>query len=514
MNITLFAMITLIELGAVFWVGAQFWQLFVLQATVEDAAPEARSISRQAQQRFERLFSAGTLLVLLLANTGVLVGQALSISSSTGGGFDPGTLIKLATTGRSGTFWLLLEAMLLLAFFIALYQLFTQKNRPQPISTALSWVNLLLGLALFLVMSLSSQTADVRSNLVVFAIPVDWLHLLGAALWVGGLLYVATSYLPILQRLPLQERARSLVMILPYFTPWVIVGIVILAVTGPFSAALHFYSPQQLLNTAYGRALAVKTLLVIGLLLLSAIYLFVLLPRLKKETGKYAYSVQRQQALQAAMPEAEPVTKEPVTKMKQVQPPDNIVGEQSVQSEQTTQQKRRVNALSHQVKLREERLAKRTRELSGVLRWGALLGVGILICVGLMNALSGTLSPTSGVQQPISRPGPFKATTQTTDGKFTAKLTVTPNTFGTNVFTVTVIDNSTGQPATNVHVTLFTNMLDMDMGTDTVPLQPVGKGNFSSPGDLAMAGNWAIRIQIRTPDNALHEANVKLYTPF
>lgn len=508
MNITLFAMITLVELGAVFWVGAQFWQLFVLQAAAEDAPPQAHSLTRQAQQRFERLFAAGTLLVMLLAHIGVLVGQALSISSSTGGGFDPATLVRLATTGRSGTFWLLLAALLLLAFLIALYQLFTQKDRSQPVSTALAWVNLLLGLALFLVMSLSSQTADVRSNLVVFAIPVDWLHLLGAALWVGGLLYIATSYLPILQRLPLQERARSLVAILPYYTPWLIVGIVILAVTGPFSAALHFYSPQQLLNTAYGRALAVKTLLVIGLLLLSATYLFVLLPRLKKETSKYTYALQRLQAMQTTAPEAETVTKEPVTKMKSAPAADNTV------AEPTTQEKGRVNALSHQLKLREERVAKRTRELSGVLRWGAVLGVGVMICVGLMNVLSGTLSPTSGIQQPISKPGPFKATAQTTDGKFTAKLTVNPNTFGTNVFTVTVIDNSTGQPTTNVHVTLFTDMLDMDMGTDTVPLQPDGKGNFSAPGDLAMAGDWAIRIQIRTPDNALHEATIKLYTPF
>ena len=40
MNIIAFAMITLVELGAIFWVGAQFWQLFVLQPVTEDASPE------------------------------------------------------------------------------------------------------------------------------------------------------------------------------------------------------------------------------------------------------------------------------------------------------------------------------------------------------------------------------------------------------------------------------------------------------------------------------------------
>jgi copper transport protein len=501
MNITAFAMITLVELGAIFWVGAQFWQLFVLQSVAEDASPEMRSIASTIQQRFERVFSAGTLLVLLLANIGVLVARALSISGASGGAFDPGTLVKLATTGRSGSFWILLEAILLLAFFIALYLLLSRpQRRSRAINTVLAWVNLLLGLALFLAMSLSSQTADVRSNLVVFAIPVDWLHLVASALWVGGLMYIVTSYLPVLRRLSLQERARSLATILPYDTPWVIVGIIILAVTGLASVQIHFYSSQQLFGTAYGRTLVVKMLLTIGLVFLSAFSIFSLLPRLKKETGKYGHALQRLQAIEA--------TPEPVTNMKRAQPANDAADGRSA-----TEQGR-AGTLRHQVKLREERLTGRTGQLSNFLRWGALLGIGIIVCSGLMNVLSGTLAPPAAAQQPTSKPGPFNKTVQTADGKFTVTLNVNPNTFGTNVFTVTVIDNSTNQPATNVKVTLFTNMLDMDMGTDTIPLQPDGKGHFSAPGELEMAGNWAIRIQIRTSDNRPHEAVVKLYTPF
>ena len=54
----------------------------------------------------------------------------------------------------------------------------------------------------------------------------------------------------------------------------------------------------------------------------------------------------------------------------------------------------------------------------------------------------------------------------------------------------------------------------MDMGTDTINLQADGNGHFSGSGDLTMPGNWGIRIQIRTPDANLHEASVKLVTPF
>jgi len=77
-----------------------------------------------------------------------------------------------------------------------------------------------------------------------------------------------------------------------------------------------------------------------------------------------------------------------------------------------------------------------------------------------------------------------------------------------------VVDNSTGKADTNIGVSLYTTMLDMDMGTDTVNLLPDGKGHFSASGDLAMAGDWEIRIQIRTPDNTLHDAKVHLVTPF
>jgi hypothetical protein len=116
--------------------------------------------------------------------------------------------------------------------------------------------------------------------------------------------------------------------------------------------------------------------------------------------------------------------------------------------------------------------------------------------------------PTTGTTQA------FNTSVRTTDNKFTVQLNVNPNRFGTNIFTVTVIDNSTHKPTTDVGVSLYTTMLDMDMGTDTVNLRPDGKGHFSSPGDLSMSGHWGIRIQIRTPDDTLHEATVHLFTPF
>jgi copper transport protein len=153
-----------------------------------------------------------------------------------------------------------------------------------------------------------------------------------------------------------------------------------------------------------------------------------------------------------------------------------------------------------------------------VLRWEPLLGVGVLVCVGLMNVFGGTIPATGATQQQQSttttQSKPFDATVKTSDNKFLVTLDVNPNRFGTNVFTVTVVDSKTNKATTNVGVALYTTMIDLDMGTQNVKLLPDGKGHFSASGDLTMAGDWQIRIQIRTSDNTLHEAIVKLLTPF
>src|SRR5260221_9965100 len=72
-------MITLVELGAVFWVGASLWQLFVLRPSAEDHA-QLEEANRQVQQRYAWRFALPTLLVVLLANIRVLVWQAIAVT--------------------------------------------------------------------------------------------------------------------------------------------------------------------------------------------------------------------------------------------------------------------------------------------------------------------------------------------------------------------------------------------------------------------------------------------------
>ncbi len=490
-------MITLVELGAVFWVGASLWQLFVLGPSAEDHA-EVGEANRQVQRCFERRFALPTLLVLLLANFGVLVGQAITITGGNwGSAFAPALLGSLVTSGRFGAFWLMRVIVILLAMRLALYPWQVYRSRrslPRLANTILLWANLVLGLALFIAITMSSHASTVSANVLIDALLADWLHLLAAALWVGGMLYIATSYLPVQRKLPIPERARSLVTVLPYYSPWAIAGVVILAVTGPFSATVHLTSWEQLLSTAYGRALVVKVLLVGVLLLTSAIHVFLLQPRLRKAYLKYAYAAARLEAHQRV-------------------PAVVAVPSDSEAAEAPPIPRR----LAQEVKLREARLTRQSHRLTRILSLEPFLGVAVLVCVGLMNVFAGTLSPVAAAQPQQQTTGAataFTTSVRTSDNEFTVTLDVTPNRTGTNVFRMSVAETKTGAPVTNVGVSLYASSLDMDMGTESVNLQPDGKGHFSATGDLLMGGDWQIRIQLRTPNNRLHEAIVKLLTPY
>src|SRR5205807_2469905 len=116
------------------------------------------------------------------------------------------------------------------------------------------------------------------------------------------------------------------------------------------------------------------------------------------------------------------------------------------------EQDRTTKLIAQQVKLREGRLARSTQRLMQVLRWEPLLGVGVLVCVGLMNVFGGTIPAASTTQQqqppPTTQSKPFEATVKTSDNKFLVTLNVNPNRFGTNVFTVTVVDSKTNKATT------------------------------------------------------------------
>ncbi len=482
---TLFSliMITLVDLGAIFWVGAQFWRVFVIsELQSEDQSKQA--IFQQMERRFDRRFSGLVLLLILLANIGVLIGQALMLTNGQWGqAFAPSLLISLVAHGQFATFWVMRQVVVLLALLLMGITLVIKLPKRWAMAS-MSWGNFILGLALLVALTLSGHAAATNSDVRVYAVLADFLHLVAVALWVGGMIYIAVVYLPVLKSKSWQQQAASLLTTLPGYSPLAITGVVLMALSGPFNAATRLLSWDQLFSTAYGRTLLIKIVLVGAMLVTSAIHVLLLRPRLAKDWRTY-----------------QKASEEPAESSEEEKPadPTPIAGTQ--------------------MKELEERIAQQTRRLSAILRWEPAIGVAVLLCTGLLAVFSGTLLPVETSQtasQPQRAPSkPLNTTVETTDQQFQVMIKINPNHFGTNVFLATVLDSKgNAVPTSQIGVSFYTTMLDMDMGTGVINLQPDGKGHFSGSGDLDMPGNWQVRIEIRTLDATLHEATLKFFTPY
>lgn len=109
----------------------------------------------------------------------------------------------------------------------------------------------------------------------VLAIAADWLHMLAAALWIGGLV----SLLLVLRMAEASLRPWLAREVVPRFSRVAGIGVGVMVVTGIYSAWVYIPSLQSFLATAYGRALLVKLVLVVPLVALGALNRFVLRPR-------------------------------------------------------------------------------------------------------------------------------------------------------------------------------------------------------------------------------------------
>lgn len=143
--------------------------------------------------------------------------------------------------------------------------------------------------------------------------------------------------------------------------------------------------------------------------------------------------------------------------------------------------------------------------------WGFMLFLMLTSCS--IPAVSATPPPPTNTIPTVAIAQPFHATTKTLDNVLTITLDISPNRSGPNVFTVSVLDNQTKQPAQVMAVTLFTTMQDMAMGTNSITLQATTNGQFSTTSNnLNMGGHWAIAIAVQTPDHTIHKAGLRLVT--
>lgn len=98
---------------------------------------------------------------------------------------------------------------------------------------------------------------------------ITWIHLVSAAVWVGGSLFIGAVLAPLLKKMSmsLEERIQMMVQVGRRFNKIAVPSLIILIITGLYNSQQVFTNPENLLATSYGSFLLIKIILVIALII-------------------------------------------------------------------------------------------------------------------------------------------------------------------------------------------------------------------------------------------------------
>jgi copper transport protein len=234
-------------------------------------------VTTDALRRMNRLcwaalaaFFLGSLLLLLVDTAAASGVPLLNVFGR--------PLQEMAGT-RRGLLWVARE-VLALALAGGLVVLFNRRMVPDSLRNALRWWAMaLLPAGMLLATSLGSHSASLRAWSGL-ATAIDWVHLCAVAVWVGGLFFLGFALLPALRPLGGPARTRLLSALVPRFSTVAAVSVVVIILTGLYQTVRLVDSWSVFIDLAWGRALVLKLVLVMALLLLGAFNLLIVRPRL------------------------------------------------------------------------------------------------------------------------------------------------------------------------------------------------------------------------------------------
>ena len=98
---------------------------------------------------------------------------------------------------------------------------------------------------------------------------ITWIHLVSAAIWVGGGLFLGVVLAPILKKtsLTLEERISLMVRVGRRFNRIAVPSLIILIATGLYNSHSLLSKPDLLFATSYGEFLVIKIILVIAVII-------------------------------------------------------------------------------------------------------------------------------------------------------------------------------------------------------------------------------------------------------
>ncbi len=107
---------------------------------------------------------------------------------------------------------------------------------------------------------------------------ITWIHLIAAAIWVGGSIFIGIVFSPILKTITtsIEERIQIMIKVGKRFNKIAVPALIILMITGLYNSHLLLSKPELLMATSYGIFLTIKIILVIALIITYAIHVRVI----------------------------------------------------------------------------------------------------------------------------------------------------------------------------------------------------------------------------------------------
>jgi copper transport protein len=289
-----------------FCLGGAIFLVLVVEPTMEERGLEDQGMWPSLGLRFAQLgaVAAAAMIPLLTID---LWSQVAAISETDlAGAFgraDLGSL--LISTTRYGFAWTmkLLAAVVLFSLFLYVWM----RRRG---GSGIWEVAIAAGSLFLLAESLSSHAAAVQGESVAgLPLPVisDWVHLVTASTWIGGLLFFLLVLFPIYRkmRLPGDERSAFLAAAVPRFSRLALVSVLALGVSGTYNLAIQTTDLPAIASSLYGQVVGLKILLFGALIAVGAVNLAYLSPRLRlsrnEEAGSAVSDFRRNVRLEVAL---------------------------------------------------------------------------------------------------------------------------------------------------------------------------------------------------------------------
>ena len=128
---------------------------------------------------------------------------------------------------------------------------------------------------------------------------LTWIHLLAAAIWVGGSIFIGIVFSPILKTIitSTEERIQIMIKVGKRFNKVAVPSLIILMITGLYNSHLLLSKPDLLMATSYGIFLTIKIVLVIALIITYAVHVRVIRKDVEDQIMSKQMSVKQIQKL-------------------------------------------------------------------------------------------------------------------------------------------------------------------------------------------------------------------------